>query len=73
MASVGRSERHKTGFNTALTVFYRRVPPAIHEVYAGRFRQVESNASGLETDKEHGDMYVVHLQIRVSTASGHEP
>ena len=73
MASVGRSERYEIGFNATLTVFYRRVPPTVHEVYARRFRQVESNASGLETDKEYGDMYIVHLQARVSTAFNHKP
>ena len=39
---------------------YRRVPPAVHEIYARRLRQIEGNASGLETDEEYRNVNVVH-------------
>ena len=47
-------------FGEVRTILDRGIPPAIHQVYPRCFCQIQSNTTSLQTDKEHGHMYIIH-------------
>jgi hypothetical protein len=60
---VKDKERGREGTN-------RRIPPAIHKVHSRCFSQVERHATGLQTDEEYGDVYIIHFERKKN--SGHD-
>jgi hypothetical protein len=51
----GSRERGREGTN-------RRIPPTIHKVHSRCFSQVQRHATGLQTDEEYGDIYIIHFE-----------
>ena len=70
MAST--AEMNKSGVDEdgdTLTVLDSRVPPAVHEVDARGFGQVQRDTSGLQADEEDSDVDIVHcIAIRYHCA-----
>ena len=60
MASAETSASYANLERRIRTVLDGRVPPAVHEVDARRFSQVQSDTARLQADEEHSDVDVVH-------------
>ena len=56
---------------------YCRIPPTVHEVYAGCFCQVQSNTSSFQADKEDCHINIVHwwwwVRVKIRANNGSKP
>lgn len=41
-----------------------RVPPTVHKIDSRSLGEIERHTAGLQTDEEHGNVGVVHCEVR---------